>query len=151
MKRTFAILACGALAAVLAQFAWFELRAPADPGDKPGDLAWLKGELHLSDAQYARICEIHQKSGPHIAALAAQVTRMRSELDAFENQRRSTGEIDFLEFARFVESRRAIDQECLQRTRQVVQDSAGQMTPEQRSRYLSMISPLLEQSHQHRN
>ena len=143
MRRTFLILASGVLAAVLAQSVWFQVRSPGTPSSDPRDIAWLKNELRLSDEQFARIAEIHNNQGPRIAALASQVAHMKTEMEAFESQRRDTGEIDFLEFARFVEMRRAIDRECMESTRNVVQASAGQMTPAQRTRYLEMISPII--------
>lgn len=143
MKRTLLILATGVIAATLANSIWFSLRAPAQPSDNPNDLSWLKSELHLDEIQYSRICEIHRTSSPRIAALAAQVSRMKSELEAFESTRRTTGQIDFLEFARFVDMRRAVDRECIDSTRHLVQASAETMTPDQRARYLEMVAPLM--------
>lgn len=149
MKRTLLTIGAGVLAAVIVQSIWFTLRAPHSADSRPGDLTWLKQELHLDDTQYARICEIHRTSSPRIAALAAQMSKMKTELDAFEQQRRSTGEIDFLEFARFVELRRAIDLECRESMHKVMTASAGQMTPEQRTRYYEMISPLIHETPPH--
>ena len=146
MKRTALIISSGLLAAFLAQSLWFALRAPPSPSNNPNDLSWLKSELDLNEAQYTRICEIHQNSTPRIAALATQVARMKSELEAFERTRRTTGEIDFLEFARFVDMRRAVDRECIDSTRHLVQASAESMTPDQRARYLAMIAPIINQA-----
>lgn len=145
MKRILLVIASGLAAALLSQALWFGLRSPEMTNSNPNDLSWLKSELQLSEAQYTRICAIHENSSTRIALLASQVSKMKQELDSFEEHRRSTGEIDFLKFARFVEMRRAVDLECKESTRQVVQASAGQMTPEQRDQYLRLITPLMSQ------
>jgi hypothetical protein len=48
--------------------------------------------------------------------------------------------VDFLEFARFVESRRTLNRECLDSTRQLVLASAEVMTPNQRQLYIRLVS-----------
>jgi hypothetical protein len=114
---------------------------PFDPDALAGELAWIKSELHLSDAQFARIKELHQASSPRLRALAAQVDRMRAEFIGFENTRRTADRIDFLEFARFVELRRDIDRQCLESTRRLVLAAADEMTPGQREHYLGIVAP----------
>jgi len=143
MKRTLLILLAGIAASFLAHLGWYEMRRPASFDAADGELGWMKTELKLSDAQYTRIREIHQDSNPQLLALAAQVSRMRGELLAFEEERKSQGQIDFLEFARFVENRRAIDRACLDSTRRLVLATAEVMNAEQRERYLGMVSPIL--------
>ena len=144
MKRIFLVFLLGVMGACSAHFGWFYLRRPPVLGSEAADLAWMKVELNLSDAQYARIKAIHDESNPHIMALAAQVVKMREELVAFEKERKIEGQIDFLEFARFVESRRAIDRECFNSTRRLVLATAEIMTPQQRERYMGLVSPALD-------
>jgi len=141
MKRTLLIIAIGLAGALAAQSLWFELRRPEEFSGSDKDIAWMRTELQLSNEHYARIRVLHEQSGPRIMALAAQVGRMKEELEAFEHTRRSGGQIDFLEFARFVDMRRSVDKACLDSTRRLVSDTAAVMTPEQRERYLSLISP----------
>ena len=71
------------------------------------------------------------------------MTRLREEYVAFERERTTSGEVDFLEFARFVEQRRSIDRECQASTQQLVAAATGVMTPEQRERYFGLLSPAL--------
>jgi len=66
---------------------------------------------------------------------------MQAEFAAFENTRRATDRVDFIEFARFVEARRSISRQCLDSTRQLVRAAANEMTPVQRERYLGIVSP----------
>lgn len=139
MKHTLLVVSLGLLGALVAHFAWFFLRKPAEIHANGNDIAWMKSELHLSDRQFARIKSIHDSSAPRMLALAAQVSRMREELNAFERERRTAGQIDFLEFASFVEQRRAVDRECSALTRRLVQDTAEVMDSSQRERYLALL------------
>jgi hypothetical protein len=140
MKRIALVLCLGLLGGVTAHYGWLAIEQPRTAKDSlDAQLAWIKTDLQLTPEQYARIKAIHEQSSPHLVALATSVARMREEFAAFERQRTTTGEIDFLEFARFVEERRRIDRDCLSSTRQLVDASAGVMTPLQRERYLSLL------------
>ena len=68
MSRGFLVLLLGAAVGVAAHLAFFGLHQPPDPGSLDGQLAWMKSELHLSDAQYARIRELHEASSPRLRA-----------------------------------------------------------------------------------
>jgi hypothetical protein len=100
----------------------------------------MRSELNLSDAQFARIRELHQASSPRLRALAAQVSQMQSEFAAFENTRRTSDKVDFIEFAHFVQARRNINQECLDSTRQLMLAAAGEMNPSQREHYFGIVA-----------
>jgi hypothetical protein len=140
MKRGVLVLLLGIGVGVATHLVYFGLHRPADPDSLAGQLAWMKRELHLSDEQFARISELHQASSPRLRALASQVAQMQAEFAAFENTRRTTDRVDFIEFARFVEVRRSISQECLDSTRRLVLAAASEMTPRQREQYLGIVS-----------
>lgn len=140
MKRTLLITLLGLLGGATSHYGWLALQQPrAGSSALDTQLAWIKTDLQLTPQQYFRIKAIHEQSSPHLMALASRVARMREEFAAFERQRTTVGEIDFLEFAHFVEERRRIDRDCLQSTRQLVDASADVMTPNQRERYLSLL------------
>ena len=120
MKRTLLVLLSGLAAGIAAHVAWFDAHRPCQGDELTCQLAWIRTELHLTDAQFARIRAIHEASSPRLLALAAEVAQMREEYAAFEQQRMKTDRVDFVEFAKFVEQRRAIDRECLNITRQLV-------------------------------
>ncbi|HVS51538.1 MAG TPA: hypothetical protein VHD62_04215 [Opitutaceae bacterium] len=143
MNRTLSILLLGAACAIVTHLAWFRLHSPCGGDRLDCQLSWMKTELALTDAQFARIKAIHAASSPRLLALAAQVAQMRDEYAAFERERTTVGQIDFLEFARFVEHRRSIDQECLASTRQLVAATCDVMDPAQRSRYLNLLTPAI--------
>lgn len=146
MNRTLLILLLGLGVGLGAHTVYYQLHRPSGMDSLDGQLAWIKSELDLSDAQFARIKELHEQSSPRLRALAVQVARMQEEFAAFETMRRTTDRVDFLEFAHFVETRRNINRECLESTRNLVQATAGVMTPEQRTRYLGIVSAF--ESHQ---
>jgi len=107
-------------------------------------LTWMKDDLHLNDQQLARIKNVHQQLSPHLLALASQVAQMQRSLTQFENERASDGQVDFLEFARFVEQRRKLDRECNESTRRLIAESSDVMTPQQREQYLQLLDPALK-------
>jgi hypothetical protein len=144
MKRTLLVLLLGCVAGAGAHFTWLAQRRDAPIDTLSAQLSWMKTNLHLTDDQLARLRVLHEQSAPRLVALATQVASMREELAAFERERQTTGRIDFLEFARYVEQRRALDRTCLDSTRTLVAASAEVMTPAQREHYLNLLGPALK-------
>ena len=140
MKRTLSILTLGLAVGLVTHLAYFRLHEPAATDTLDGQLAWMKTELQLTDAQYTRIKALHEASSPKLRAMAAQVAQLQGEFKAFEQLRRTSDRVDFLEFARFVETRRHVSRECLDSTRQLVLASAEVMTPQQRQRYIRLVT-----------
>jgi hypothetical protein len=146
MRRGLLVLLLGVAVGVATHLVYFSLHRPPDPDSLDGQLAWMKSELQLNDAQFARIRELHEASSPRLRALANQVAQMQAEFAAFENTRRATDHVDFIEFAQFVEARRNVDRECLDSTRQLVLAAAGEMTPMQREHYFGLVAATTPQT-----
>jgi hypothetical protein len=144
MKRTLTILLVGLICGAVAHVSWFSMSGFSRPNDLGAQLAWMKANLQLTDAQLQRIEVLHEQSAPQLRALAVKVEGMRDELSAFERERRTEGRIDFLEFARFVEKRRGLDRECVRSTEQLVAAAAEVMTAQQREHYLYLLGPALK-------
>lgn len=140
MNRTVLMLLVGLLVGAGAHTIYFNFHRPVGLDSLDGQLAWMKDELNLSEEQFSRIKELHEESSPRLRALAADVARMQAEFAAFENTRRTSDRVDFIEFAQFVETRRNINRQCQESTRQLVLASAGLMTPQQRTHYLGLVS-----------
>ena len=140
MKRTLLTLTLGLAVGLGAHLAYFRLHQPAATDTLDGQLAWMKTELQLTDAQYARIKEVHQASSPRLRAIAAQISDLQAEFRSFEKTRRTNNRVDFLEFARYVEIRRHVSRESIDSTRQLVLAAAEVMTPEQRQRYIQLVA-----------
>lgn len=140
MKRSLLTLFLGLVAGVATHLAYFRYNDPIATDTLEGQLAWMKDELRLTDAQFARIKELHQASHPRLVEMANQVASMQAEFAEFEKTRRDSDRVDFLQFARFVESRRDLNRACLDSTRQLVLASAEVMTPAQREQYIKLVS-----------
>ena len=140
MSRGHKILLLGLAVGLGAHLGSYAMRRPYDPQSLDGQLAWMKSELQLTDAQFSRIKELHEASSPGLRALASQVAQIQAEFVAFENTRRQSDRVDFIEFARFVEARRAISRECRDSTRRLVMESASEMNPVQRTHYLGIVA-----------
>jgi small-conductance mechanosensitive channel len=140
VKHTFVILTLGLVIGLGTHLAYFRLHVPAAAAGIDGQLAWMRTELQLTNTQYARIKALHEASSPKLRAMAAQVAQLQGEFKAFEQIRRTKDQVDFLEFARFVETRRHVSRECLDSTRQLVLASAEVMTPQQRQRYIRLVT-----------
>ncbi len=140
MRRPLWVLLLGLVVGVATHLAYYGLRRPLRVDTLDSELAWMKTDLRLSDAQFARIKELHETSSPRLRALGSQVARMREEFLGFENTRRASDQINFIEFARFVDLRRDIDRQCRESTRQLVLAASSEMNPAQRERYLGILA-----------
>lgn len=149
MKRSLLVVVVGILAGALAHVGWFSARRLESANGLGAQLGWMQESLHLSPEQFARIKALHEQSSPRLVTLAAEVARMREEFAAFERERQTTGNVDFLEFARFVEQRRAVDRECTESTRRLILATADVMSPEQRERYRMLLNPTFGTSGTH--
>src|SRR5262245_26869327 len=83
MKRSLLIAGCGIALAVVSYFGVYLgssathrslLRKP-----KP-ELAWLKKEYHLNEAQFARITELHEAYKPKCMAMCRRINEKNEEL-----------------------------------------------------------------------
>ena len=143
MKRTLLVIFAGVAAGLLAHLGWYAAHRPVHGDTLDAQLAWMQQSLQLSPEQFARIKLLHEQSSPRLLALAAEVGRMRAEFAAFERERTTVGQIDFIEFARFVEQRRAVDRECAESTRRLILAATNVMDPQQRERYRAILDPAL--------
>jgi ABC-type xylose transport system permease subunit len=140
MSRTLLCLALGLAVGVATHFSYFHFNEPAATNTLDGQLAWMKTELQLTDVQFDRIKELHQASSPRLRAMAVQVAALQAEFSEFEKVRRTRDQVDFLEFAHFVEVRRNLSRECIDSTRQLVLAAAEVMNPRQRQRYIQLVA-----------
>ena len=140
MRSPLLVLLVGIAVGAASHVAYMHIREPARTDTVEGQLAWMRTELGLSDVQFARIRELHEASHPQLRAMSAQVALMRAEFAEFEHSRRTSDRVDFLEFARFVETRRELNRRCADSTRRLVLASAELMTAEQREHYLRLVT-----------
>lgn len=143
MKRTLIVISAGILAGLLGHSAWYAARRPEPPERLEAQLSWMQARLELNAEQYRQIKRLHEELHPQLAALSGEVERLRTEFATFEHQRMTVGQIDFVEFARFIREGRSIDEACNESTRNLVDTTVSFMTPKQRTRYLAILAPAL--------
>ncbi|HEX3729228.1 MAG TPA: hypothetical protein VHV47_05460 [Opitutaceae bacterium] len=143
MRRALLVLLTGLASGVGAHLGWFAAHRPARTGGLDTEIAWMKDTLDLTPVQVARIRALHEQSGPRLTELAAQAAVLRAQFADFEQQRRTVGQVDFLEFARYVDQRRTVDRECRESARQLVTAATAVMTNQQRALFLAWVGPAL--------
>lgn len=123
-----------------------ELNTPASRSSEnlDGILAWMKNDLQLDEKQLARIKNVHEQLSPRLLTLAGQVAQMQQTFVEFEKERQTDGQVDFLQFARYVEQRRQLDRECMESTRRLIAEASDVMTPKQKHLYLQLLDPALK-------
>jgi hypothetical protein len=115
------------------------LGAPSGSDSMDRELVWMRDELRLSPAQYARIRELHETLNSELVALEKERLRVRQETAALEEERRTEGQIDFLVFAGLVKIRQNLDLQSFNSMQRLVSATATIMTPDQRRRYLDYV------------
>jgi hypothetical protein len=138
MKRGVAILVFGLIAATAA-YSCIYLTCTASArnmqrSDKP-ELAWLKEEFKLSDAEFKRVSELHTAYLPHCKEMCRQIDAQNlrlKELLAATNQ--VTAEIE----TALTESSR-LRSECQREMLKHFYEVSRTMPPEQGRRYLAWV------------
>jgi hypothetical protein len=83
MKRVWLILGLGVMAAVLAYGVSYYARRAAGgaiPAGRPAELAWLKREFRLSDAEFTRIAELHGAYLPRCMEMCRRIEAINQRL-----------------------------------------------------------------------
>ena len=138
MKRGVLILVLGLLAAVAAYgciyFACTSCVRTMEHSDKP-ELAWLKDEFHLNDAEFKRISELHAAYLPQCREMCRKIDEQNVLLQKLlANATNTSPEIDGA-LAKTAQMRAECQQMMLRHFFQVSQT----MPPEQGRRYLAWV------------
>src|SRR6266536_1538867 len=84
MKRTASILLIGLVAAALAFAGAIRLLTVSHDSGAPGqavpELAWLKQEFKLSDAEFARIASLHSSYAPRCESMCKMIDQKSAEI-----------------------------------------------------------------------
>ena len=107
----------------------------ANPAD---DLAWLRTEFHLTDAEMARIRELHEGYLPKCAGMCAKIAAKKSELAAALNGATNAGPVVQQKLAEIAALRAQCQAQMLQHFAEV----SRTMPPEQGQRYLAEMQRL---------
>jgi len=107
----------------------------ANPTD---DLAWLRTEFQLSDAEMARIRELHAGYQPRCAEMCAKIAAKKSELEAALNGATNVSPVAQQKLAELAALRAQCQAQMLQHFTEV----SRTMPPEQGRRYLAEMQRL---------
>ncbi|MBC2607114.1 hypothetical protein [Pelagicoccus albus] len=103
------------------------------------ELDWMRRELDLSDAQYARIRQLHEERESDIRALSKRVRELENSLREMEAKRVAEGYVDYMAIRNYVLAKRDVDEACAESTKELIASVGGVMTLDQRRRYLSLL------------
>jgi hypothetical protein len=138
MKRNIIGLFLGLFLVAAAYCGFYRLAASAN-GDlarsKTPELAWLKREFKLSDADLARITELHEAYRPHCVEMCRRIDASNTELRELLNKTNTlTPEIE-MKLAETAELRGACQKAMLRHFMEV----SRTMPPQQGKRYLAWV------------
>ena len=138
MKRGILILILGVAFGIIgywcADAAWSSRARSLQQSGQP-ELAWLKEEFHLSDAQFKRISELHESYLPQCRAMCGKIDAQNNRLDQIlRGATNVTLEIDQV----LAETAR-LRSECQAVMLRHFFEVSGTMQPEQGRRYLSWV------------
>lgn len=107
-----------------------------------GELDWLRHEFNLSDAQFARISEMHTAYRPKCDAMCAKISEANSQLDSLiESQKAVTPEIEAA-----LKRCAAVQEECRRAMLGHAYAVSNEMNPGNGARYLKMVKARVIQS-----
>jgi hypothetical protein len=138
MKRLAAFVALGVLICAAAYgAAYFFGTAPARrmAESKAPELGWLKQEFNLSDAEFARVCELHYAYQPRCAEMCRRIEAKNAEVrEALAHADQLTPEVR----QKLAEAAQ-LRAECQQAMLQHFFEVSRSMPPEQGKRYLAWV------------
>lgn len=147
MKRGLIVLVC----VLLAGFAGFWLmrsqKAPRHHGtiiDSMPELAWVKTDLKLTDAQFGKVSDLHAAYRPKCADMCRSLAEAHEAIEALaEKDRRMTPELEAA-----IRRHAAVHAACQQAMLEHLYQTAALLDPGQATRYLEVMVPeALESAH----
>ena len=106
--------------------------------DSMPELAWLKGDLNLSDEQFAKAIALHTGYRPQCVAMCAHIAEARAKMESLaRGSRRMTPEL-----AAAISEHARVQAECRQKMLEHLYQTAALMDEKQAARYLAKVLPL---------
>lgn len=138
MKRTLLILVSGLALAVLAYAGVYHTRTASScciMESKNPELAWLKKEFHLSDAEFTRISELHEQ---YLAGCAERCRRIDEKNQELAALLAATNTVTPLIEKALVDTAE-LRADCQKKMLQHFYNVSRTMPPEQGKRYLDWV------------
>ena len=100
-----------------------------------GEMEWLRREYHLTDAQFARVMQVHGDYSPHCEAMCAKIAKANAHLnELIESNSKLTPEVQ----AAF-EQCAAVQSDCRRALLAHIYAVSAEMSPADGARYLDMM------------
>lgn len=144
MKRFLLVVLIGFAAGALAHVGFYAFRRPTVENRLARNLAWMQAEFQLDDRQYSHIRALHDRTGPELERLFTVLRTTHEELLRLEEVRRTADKVDFLAYHQAKAANRSARNQCRTLTLDLVYAVAEVMTPEQRTRYFSLVGSGVE-------
>ena len=149
MKRSWIILVSGFALALLAYFGFYFIGSAhyhsIEHADEP-ELAWLKKEFHINDAEFARICQMHES---YLSGCAERCRRIDEKNEQLKLLLASTNNVT-PEIEKILTEAAQLRADCQKKMLAHFYDVSRTMPPEQGRRYLTWVQEqtILSDSHQ---
>jgi hypothetical protein len=148
MKRPWGILLAGLAAGLLAYSSFYYVstaRCHSLMGKPAPELAWLQGEFHLGDAEFARVCLMHES---YLSGCAERCRRIDEKNDELKRLLASTNTVT-TEIEKTLSEAAQLRAECQKKMLQHFYEVSQTMPPEQGKRYLAWVQErtILSDSH----
>ena len=105
--------------------------------DAMPELAWLRGELKLSDEQFAQASTLHTAYRPQCAEMCRRIAAAHANLESLtQNARAMTPEL-----AQAIRDHARVRADCQQKMLEHLYQTAGLLDATQAARYLAKVLP----------
>lgn len=140
MKKGLLILATALLAGLIA-FCLMRSHTIARSGgnllDSMPELAWVRTDLKLTDAQFAKVTELHVAYRPKCMEMCRRISEAHEKMEGLTaKQRKETPELDAA-----IREHALIHAECQQAMLKHLYETAAVLDEKQGSRYLETMMP----------
>ncbi|HSP42910.1 MAG TPA: periplasmic heavy metal sensor [Luteolibacter sp.] len=105
--------------------------------DELPELAWLRTELALSDAQFSKVAELHAAYRPVCVEMCGRIEKSHARLEAVALKNRTTG----AELQQAIADYERVRGECKLKMLEHLYQTAALMSEEQAGRYLKAVLP----------
>lgn len=139
MRRTLLIIACGLLGSVLAYYCFYQTgtaRPRALLRSEHPELAWLKAEFNLADAEFKRVSDLHAGYLPQCTERCRQIEELNESLaKLLHSSSEFTPDMD-----RLLQERSLLYSRCQAEMLKHFFEVSRTMPAEQGKRYLEWVS-----------
>lgn len=105
--------------------------------DAMPELAWLRGELKLTDAQFAQASELHATYRPKCAAMCRSIAQAQARLETLATGGRGMSP----ELAQAIREHARVQAECQQKMLEHLYQTADLLDDRQAAKYLETVLP----------